>query len=140
MTKVGLNLAVPFERQDLNFDLVLRDELGIHVYALLDPRPSQQRVVYIGKAGSSGLGSSRIIDHFEEAATFLSNVNKGCTKLPSNKIRRMLEITEAGYDVGWVILRRKIASAGEAFATETALINAFTKAAASNPKSLQRPR
>lgn len=96
------------------FDDLVAAKLGHYVYALFDPDTSQP--FYVGKGGGKqGRGNSRIFDHFEEARSALGSVNE--------KIKKIKNIWNAGYDVPWRIVRSGLKSEAEALLVECALID-----------------
>ncbi len=97
------------------FSAGISDKLGEYVYALRDPRDN--KIFYVGK----GEGE-RVFAHFHEA----NQATQG-TFSWSAKLRRIVEIWEAGLDVTWWIVRHNLqASEGavvDAFDVEAALID-----------------
>lgn len=137
MTNLELALNKAQSERNLNFDVNLREQLGIYVYALIDPRPEYQGVFYIGKAGGSGAGNERIKHHFDEAIRAIKSTGNVEHASLSLKIRRFLDIWVSGYEVDWAIIRRNIASEEEAFALEGAVIDALTKVGGHQLTNLQ---
>lgn len=84
----------------IDFDALLRPQLKCYVYVLRDPRDGQ--VFYVGKAGGSGEGNRRVLDHFDEAEKLLA---VHTTTLHGSKHLRIIDIWRAGRAVEWAIAR-----------------------------------
>ena len=88
----------------------VREQLGIYVYALVDPRDHQ--VFYVGK----GTGD-RILAHAKEA--------KEAKEIHTAKLDRIRAIEQAGHEVTHYFIRTGIKSNKEAFAVEQGAIDAL---------------
>lgn len=93
----------------------ISDKLGQYVYALRDPRDN--KIFYIGEGKAE-----RVFSHFYEADQAIQGNSSW-----SSKLRRIVEIWEAGLDVKWWIVRHNLQTAEntvvDVFDIEAALID-----------------
>ena len=101
MNKIG-NAVFPKE---------VEEQLGFYVYRLVDPRNGE--TFYVGK----GKGN-RVFEHA------LGKIDKDADDILGEKLKRIHEIIEAGFDVQHIIHRHGM-DEDTAFAVEAALIDAY---------------
>ena len=80
-----------------NFDRLVEDKLGSHVYVLTDPTDKKKgyQPFYIGKGGGNGKGNNRIVSHFIEARKSFE------TGSANPKQQRIHSIWRKGFEVEW---------------------------------------
>ena len=92
-----MNFDVNKFNEELNFDKLVEEKLGSHVYVLTDPTDQTKgnQPFYIGKGGGSGKGNNRIVSHFIEARKSFE------TGSANPKLQRIHAIWRKGSEVDW---------------------------------------
>ena len=83
--------------EEPNFDSLVEEKLGSHVYVLTDPTDKKKgnQPFYIGKGGGNGKRNNRIVSHFIEAR---KTFETGSTNA---KQQRIHSIWRKGFEVEW---------------------------------------
>ena len=101
-----------------DFDVLLRSQLKCYVYVLGGPALSD--IFYVGKAGGSGAGNQRVLDHFNDAQAVIDR--KG-GRIPTAKEARIIETWGNGDAVTWSIVRHGLPNSDAARHVEATLID-----------------